>query len=629
MKQLIHSALLVSALTTLTLAEVKPLQSVLDSIADTYKVTTSMAPNEVYSFFKDNFTAGGYSYKYPENTSKVLVPEESGKIGEVSVEFKLDADDYSGGAVVLDGVNYDLTPYYANGALEFWIKGSRGGEICNVELADDELVNGVKTEIAVPINNYGGIKPYWTKISIPLADFGTRGEYWDEKKDIGIKRKFDWKHVAEFLITIEKGDNPDFDVFVDNIIIVKDKYPTPADLYAPYWDEVVDTVDNFPSMLPDGIEITQKLFYGDFTDNMKTEAYGGKSAASMQPTNEPSINKEVMAFYLDNSDYSGITLFLDKSYDLTQERNNAGGIGFWAKGIPGVDNVMVALQDDESDGKSVSTAVLLTDFGKLDGKWHYITIPLKEFSSDGAWWDEALKAEKPGTMDWKHINGFTITADKYANRVEPGKPAIFYFDNIAAIKHVPGYVDPDVYWDNFHSNAPDKLIIDFENANPEAWTAESGELSKIQREIADQEDRDLRAKYGRKWLAFEYNLNDWAYVSWNIGRFGTDAQKDWSNYNAITMDVHSDMDTEVLSISIKDAGHEQWFAKFKVKRGWNKVVVPFRKFRKDPYDQEPDAKLDGKLDLSTVNYISFSPLSVGITSKTIIDNVTLTNINDK
>ena len=175
--------------------QVKPLASALDKNAAGKAGIANK--NVVFRFFDEDFVAGGYQYVYPE-ASRVFIPEESGHESEVALQFDLVPADYSGGAVCLYNLLYDMTPYYATGALEFWIKGNEGGEIAQVALADDEKSDGKKTVVRVPLNNYGGITKEWRHVSIPLADLGKRGVYWDEKKRVEVANKFDWDQVAEF-----------------------------------------------------------------------------------------------------------------------------------------------------------------------------------------------------------------------------------------------------------------------------------------------------------------------------------------------------------------------------------------------------------------------------------------------
>ncbi|MBD3239205.1 MAG: hypothetical protein GF331_01360, partial [Chitinivibrionales bacterium] len=163
--------------------QLKPLQSAMQAVESPGK--TAGDPNLVYRFFDEDFVSGGYEYAYPDE-SRVFIPEESGKNGEVSLQFDLVADDYSGGSVCLYNLLYDLRPYLQTGALTFWIKGAQGGEIAWVALVDDENSDGKKTVARLPLNDYGGIKSEWHRIKVPLVDFGARGVFWDAKKRVEL-----------------------------------------------------------------------------------------------------------------------------------------------------------------------------------------------------------------------------------------------------------------------------------------------------------------------------------------------------------------------------------------------------------------------------------------------------------
>jgi hypothetical protein len=604
--------------------QLKPLPRVVAELEAKNRETVT-DPTLAATFFKENFVAGGYAYKYPEETSKVLMPEESGKNGEVSLMFELNANEYSGGAVVLHGTSYDLKEEYPQGALEFWVKGAQGGEQCFVALADDEAETGIKTEVKVPLNNYGGVQPFWTLVSIPLSDFGTRGAYWNEKEKREIKNQFNWRAVTEFLVVIEKGVNKSFKIWIDDINVKRDVYDIPDNLYEPYWDEVEEVVVNHPESPEKKVVILDTLFDKTFEEPMFAGVYGGKTSYSTQPTSEPENNPIVMGLYFDNSDYSGVNLNFARSVDLSKLRDSNGGVGFWAKFKPGVTQIFIGLADDNSDNRSVSSSVLLNDYGSIDTNWNYFMIPLKEFADNGGWWDESLHMEQPGTMDWTNIFEMIVSTDKYGNRIAPGIPATMFIDQIGVLETVPGYVDPDIFWDSFVSNEAPRLLFNFEDG-VENWEAISGEESSISYKVAGQDERELREKHGRFFLEFEYSMNDWGFVGYPFARFNAPKEmRDWSKHSGITFDLHSKRDVEKFELKVKDAGNEEWTTTFEVKKGWNKVTIPFRKLRKYAYYQEPGAIVDGKLDLTNVYNLSFEPKDIGVMSKVIIDNIKLTN----
>ena len=157
------------------------------------EIKETLDPRLVYRFFDEDYISGGYAYWYPEN-SNVFIPEESGKNGEVALQFDLNAADYSGGSVCLYNLLYDMRELYDKGALQFWIKGKEGNEIAWIALCDEENTDGKKTVVRLPLQKYGGISKEWKQISIPLSDFGKRGVYWDARKS-GGSEKFNWATV--------------------------------------------------------------------------------------------------------------------------------------------------------------------------------------------------------------------------------------------------------------------------------------------------------------------------------------------------------------------------------------------------------------------------------------------------
>ena len=83
---------------------------------------------------------GGYTYQYPRENPEPILTDKYAMEGALSMEIELIASDYSGVAICIAG-SVDLTPYFEEGVLEFWIKGEKGGENALFVLVDD----GVKS----------------------------------------------------------------------------------------------------------------------------------------------------------------------------------------------------------------------------------------------------------------------------------------------------------------------------------------------------------------------------------------------------------------------------------------------------------------------------------------------------
>jgi hypothetical protein len=600
--------------------QLRPIKSALDKSA-TVKVNT-VSDKVVFRFFDEDFVSGGYSYNYPE-ASKVFIPEESGHESEVSLQFDLEAGDYSGGAVCLYNLLYDMRPYYATGALQFWIKGNEGGEIAWIALVDDEKSDGKKTVVRLPCNNYGGISKDWKLISIPLADFGKRGVYWDEKKRVEVPCKFDWDQVAEFRMESKKGDNKKFRVWIDDIFICKDVYEPREQKEEHYWDEQNEIIAS-PSMPDPAIKPVKSIFRNDFPAGGFVYVYGGKTAYKIQKgtSNEYS---GILACYEDNNEYSGVTLALGKgnSYNLEPLRNaKAAGLGFWAKGGPGVSSIYIGLLDLEGEEKKVQTKLMLGDFGKLDTSWHYFMVPLKRFLDKGKYWDANKKAEIVADINWKLINEIRFSTNKAENKVADGMPVNFYIEDMSFIESIPGYVDPDEYWASFKSDAPDMVMLDFEKAEDQNWDLAKGPKSEVKSEVVNTTHKNG----GQKALSISYKLNDWCDVMYDYSVHKTALQKrDWTKFWGIKFDFYTDKPYQPINIQISDAGNEIFIASAGGEKGWNEVVVPFKAFYKFPYWQPPEAIQNGKFDLDGVVKLDIKPSGDGSAGTFMIDNFTLTN----
>lgn len=589
---------------------------------------SSGEPRLVYRFFDEDFVSGGFSYVYPDE-SKVFIPEESGKNGEVALQFELVADDYSGGSICLYNLLYDVTPYIVTGALEFWIKGDQGGEVAWIALVDDETGDGCKTAVRLPLNDYGGITDEWKKISIPLSDFGNRGVYWDAKKRVEVPKKFDWDKVVEFRIEIKKGDNKAFKVWADDLFIYSDVYEPKAVAAGrdeEYWDAREETLDAISTEEEPDVKVIHEIFTNDIPAGGFAYVYGGKTAHKVQPSEGKSA--EVLAMYMDGSDYSGVTLALGNGRNINLEKlvTTHAGLAFWAKAGAGVSKVYVGLLDDESDGAKVHSKVALGDFGKLTAEWRYFMIPLKKFSSKGKYWDANKKAEVLADVKWNMINEFRISINKGENRVAENQPVAVYVDNVSIIADIPGWVDPEEYWSAFQSDAPDVLLHDFETEKDCKFEPNHGEKSEIA--VSYAANKNVK-KYGNKSLQITYKLIDYADAVYSYVQNSSPMEKrDWSKHWAIRFSLYSEKSYQAINVQVGDAGNEVFIANVGSQKGWNEILLPMKNFRKFEYYQPADAEENGTFDLNAIRFIDFKPSGEGTAGTFRIDNVTLTNVRE-
>jgi hypothetical protein len=628
------SAVYVSILSMLLMSgcgvQIKPLQSTIDAL-NARNNKKSADPRIVFKFFEeDNLCDEGCEYSqygYPEPTSTVSVSDVNAKSGEVSAQFDLDQKDYSGGCIYIGTMVLNVEPYYSKGAFDFWIKGAVGGEKCFVVISDEDKSEGLNVEVKVPIEKYAQVTTDWTHVTIPLHDFGKRGSYYVESNNTEIPKRINWGKIYGFLLTTDKGQNPAFKVWVDNVCIMKDVFdpaPEGADIY---WDEKDEIIPAPPLSTQPAVTATDTFFNGSLAKGVSIEVYGGKTGTKIQKTTEPQTVSGVYALYMDNNDDAGVTVDFGRSIDVSQLRENKGGVAFWAKFVPGVSHVFFGVLDSNADNKLIQTNVTMSDYAKVDTTWQYFMVPLKDFSSQGAWWDEVKNAEVSGEVSWKRLSQVVFYTDKLANRVEEGSPASIYLSNLILIKEVPGFVDPDVMWKAFKSTSPDLTLFDFEKPEDANWDASPGDESEMFCKVIDLDEET--PEYGKKALEIEYSLNDWADAGYNFVRNSTAMQKrDWSKYWALRFSIYTDKDEDVVAVQINDSGKEAFYTVSKIKMGWNEVLLPFRLFKKDPNNQESDAEKNGKFDLQSVVQIVFRPITAGTMGKFKLDNVKLTNVRE-
>ncbi|KMQ52170.1 hypothetical protein CHISP_0851 [Chitinispirillum alkaliphilum] len=405
------------------------------STRETSESAASAQSNVVYRFFDDDYVAGGYSYAYPEGQSNAWITEDQFKLGEVSVQMDLVPTDWSGGAICLWNMSYNLTPYYETGALQFWIKGKNGGEVFNIQLLDAESPTGNNTAVAVPSTNYGELATEWQQFTIPLRDFGPRGSYWDARKGVEVNEAFKWDEVMGFRITIDQNANREFTIWVDDINIVSNAVEAVAQEESTtpeFWDEIEETLPVIPVESKPAVNVLAEIIPGDVPAGGWAYEYGGMSAYAVQNTED---YKSVFASYLDNSDFSGVTVSLGMgtNLDLTEARSiENSAIAFWGKAAEGLRNVHFGIGDDESNGQKVMTRVNLANYG-ISSEWTYFVIPLSDFPETGTYWDADNGVEVPADMDWENMNEFRFSVNVGENRMPSGDPASFYIHDMAVI----------------------------------------------------------------------------------------------------------------------------------------------------------------------------------------------------
>lgn len=589
-------------------------------------VTATMAQRPprlvVYKFFDDQYRQGGFDYSYGGTGSAAKITKGAGFKSDAALNIKLDPNDYSGSSVSLYNETFDLSKYILDGAVEFMIKGSEGGEQLWFGLLDEEKSDNKKTQVKLPLNKYVQVSKDWQKVVIPLVDFPDRGLYWDQEKKTELPSRIDWDKVAEFRISIDKGTNKSFDVMVDNVEIVKGsvKKAAPKKKII-YWDEKVETV-NGPKN-PEKLDGKAKALHTFYSDDFKgfSYVYGGLTAQKEQPS-KTSGNSNVLALYLDDSQYSGVTYSVgaDKFIDLSKVRDK-GGVYFWIKGAKGGEVAAFGLLDNQGNDIKTQTIAPLKDWVKVSNEWQLVKIPLKRFSDKGKAWDATKQAEVSKDVKWNKIQEIRFSVAKGDNRREANDPVTIYVDQITFTENID-WVDPDMKWDAFKSNTPDLVLHDFENKP--VWEGSQGPKSKLKFKVGKSDKLD-----GNALIVDEFLLYDWVDVVFDMQKQKAPAkQRDWTKHWGIMFDIYTDKAWQGITVQIGDSGNELFVANTGAPRGRHTLMIPFRNFTKFPYYQPPNAVENGQFDLEKVAVLDFKPAGEGSSGSFQIDNVKLTNLRE-
>jgi hypothetical protein len=589
-------------------------------------VTATMAQRPprlvVAKFFDDQYRQGGFDYSYGGTGSKVTVTKDGGYKSPSALQVNLDPNDYSGASICLYNESFDLSKYQLDAAVEFMIKGANGGEQLWFGLLDEEKSDEKKVQVKLPLNKYVQVSTDWQKVVIPLADFPERGLYWDQTKKTELPARIDLSKIAEFRVSIDKGTNKKFEVLIDNVEIVKGSVKKAAPkAQIVYWDEKTEVIDGPKNAEKlDGKATVLKTFYDNDLKGF-SYVYGGLTAQKEQAS-KTAGNPNVLAMYLDDSEYSGITYSMgaDKFADLSSVRNK-GGVYFWIKGSKGGEVVSFGLMDNQGNDIKTQSKTNLKDWVQITKEWQLVKIPLKRFSDKGKAWDANKQAEVTKDMKWNKIQEIRFSVGKGENRREGNDPVTIYVDQITFTNNTD-WVDPDQKWDSFKSSAPDLVLHDFESKP--VWEPSFGPKSKLKLKVGKSANLD-----GNALLVEEYLMNDWVDNVFDFEKQKSDAKlRDWSKHWAIMFDIYTDKPWQGITLQIGDAGRELYVANTGAPRGRHTLMVPLRAFSKFPYYQPPEAVQNGQFDLNKICVLDFKPSGEGTSGSFQIDNVKLTNLRE-
>ncbi|GHV14529.1 hypothetical protein AGMMS49938_10830 [Fibrobacterales bacterium] len=583
----------------------------------------------VYKFFDEQYRTGGFDYSYGGKGSAAAIDKSQGFKSNTSIKITLDPNDYSGSSICLYNESFDFSKYLLDGAIEFDIKGAVGGEQAVFGLIDEEASDQKKTQVKLSLNKYVQITKDWQHVKIPLTDFPDRGLYWDQTKKTELPARIDWDKIAEFRVSIDKGTNPKgFQVWIDNVEIVKGSVPVAKPkAKVVYWDEKEETIDGpkdaakldgKAKALPNGV------FYSDNLQGFGY-VYGGLTAYKEQPSKTPG-NASVIALYMDDNDYSGITLSLGegKFVDLSKVRDK-GGIYFWVKGAQGGEKVYFGILDNQGGDIKSQTKTNLQDWvvsQSITKDWKLVKIPLKKLPDAGKAWDASKQAEVTKNIQWNKIQEIRFSVGKADNKRDgrANDPVTVYVDQITFTENID-WIDPDLKWDTFKSSAPDFVIHDFENKP--VYEGSQGPKSKLKFKVGPSK------LDGNALVVEDYLMNDWVDVVFDFEKQKAPKElNDWTKHWALQFDVYTDKAWQGITVQLGDKGREIFVSSTGASKGRHTLFVPLRSFVKFPYYQPPEAIQNGVLDLDGIKVLDFKPSGEGTEGSFQIDNVKLTNLRE-
>jgi len=567
-----------------------------------------------FTFYDEDLQPGGFTFVYGGNTKITPVEGAGADASEYYMEAKLDQKDYSGVALCLWNMAFDLTPYLKTGALVFQLRGKNGGELVTFGIGDDEKSDGWKSVVRLKLDKYGTIKKgEWTTFVVPLRDLGKRGVAWDAARGIEKPWPFQWDNVQEFRIMSNKGDQPECEIDIDNVQIWANAVSEAAGgdaAAAGDWLDMDKSVDGPTSaQLKSEDDVLGAFFQDDYPNGGWPYVYGGKTTQKVVPSNTPG-NSGVWGLYFDN-DWSGINVSLGANnfMDLTSFRKT-GSVSFWIKAGPDSPRSSTWASDNQgrdANGNEIKVQTKVVGDGYTvwkDNEWVHVKIPLKAFIDDGVYWDAKQSREISRKMDWSKIQEMRFSIGRDENKPAAGKPVIFYVDQLQINKTAKGIFDPDAYWDAFKSDAPNFLVTDFTKWEA-GWNSQHGTTADIKHEITAL-PKGAPAAIKGKAIKVDFKPGDW--YDFMLTRDGAPGiNYDFSKHYGLLIWLYTEKPYQSFDVTIQDRDKEFFITKVGAGKGWNQILVPFRAFMKFPYYQPPDAKQNNLLDLDGIYQLGFKP----------------------
>ncbi len=593
----------------------------------TGKCSTQPSNPTVYAVFTDTLLDSCTFEVYNGDTRVTIIKDNKHKANVLQLSF----DDKTYTTVELcfkPGKSFNLADKISSAFLKFKIKGSFGGEECLIGIADDDRKAGIRTETKFRSTDYFDITKDWKEVLIPLLAFSSEGECWLEHEKAGEYRKIDWRRVSSIRFSTEKemnyGRSTDriANIFIDDLQLVIDStFKQPPRRFTP-WRNNSEVVAGPSNEITDSANTIFTWIHTRLAPHTSVYCYGLPTDYSIfEPAD--SNHAAVFATFQNNMEWSGVTLYRTTkgTIDLTPW-HKTGGIEFYVKGDRGGELFGLGILDDESDGidRKVQSRISSRTIVKVSKEWQRVVVPFSAFENIGKWWNSDSHYEVVGNIDWSKISEIRFSVDQYADKFlisRPGEPVKLYFSNIRFIKKTD-IVSNEYYWETFSSSAPDRLIEDFNTFDMNLITKNIDSTSFMQISAAENPNDHSNA------VNMNFKIGLWGSAAYQLPE--KDTQKvDWSSHNAVFFDFFSSEKSQTCMLMVIDSGSEAWCAHFIAEGGWQKITVPFARFRQFEWWQPENALLNGKMDMNHVRSFDWRPGVNGKKGTIILDNLSITN----
>ncbi|MCK9181701.1 MAG: glycoside hydrolase family 9 protein [Fibrobacteraceae bacterium] len=284
---------------------------------------------------------------------------------------------------------------------------------------------GILFHSLLPVNRFISLDTTWQKVQIPLSLFSNLGESWNFEKKAGQDGLMNWKNV----IGIRFCSDPV--IGRESAVVVQIK-----NLQIRQGKTVAQAVPKGRNAIKIKESTVLDFFNGKIPNGGTHYTYGGISMADIYANNSRK-GVSILSLSLSNNDYSGGAFLLGSYFDASAREQFA--LNFWVKSNTSPSAFYVALIDDESDGEYKSTEVRLPvlRYATIGTAWTQVTVPLRDFSEMGCWWNPIAHSNVLASFDWKHLKGVRFTVDRGMNSEIPVADSgmlKLYLDQISLIE---------------------------------------------------------------------------------------------------------------------------------------------------------------------------------------------------